>query len=238
MSAEGLRPLSLDDLDWVVEETRRRRESLVAHAPRFWRPAADATQRHRAFLAHLVADSAVLSVRTDHGYLFALDQGGYGLVDDMAVSPDGHWATEGTALLRHALARHARLRLVVPAFEQSRLGAAHDVGLSPTEIWWHRDLEPFTGLAVVTEDRTLSVEGATAQLVPAPPVYDPGGPIVLVTKVESAQSLARVEAASARRGATVSVVSQAPTDADLASLLTSAGYRLTTYFCEPALPTG
>jgi hypothetical protein len=224
-----VRPLTQDDLDWAVEHTRVRRERLAPHAPRFWRPAADAAQRHRAFLSYLIDDSATLSLRSGHGYLVALHTDPYLLVDDMAVEPAELWASEGAALLAQVAAL-APVRFVVPAFESERLDAALDLGLEPADIWWHRDLEPGTGLNVVSEDPRLSVEGAEARLVPSPPVYDPGGPVVLVTAVSSVAALRGAEQSAARRGATVSVVVQKPADAALAELLTAAGYTLTTYF--------
>lgn len=229
MSADDVRPLTQDDLDWAAELARARRERLGRHAPRFWRPAADATERHRAFLSHLIDDSSTLSVRSEHGYLVALHPGPYLLVDDMALEHPEHWASEGAALLRQA-ADLAPVRFVVPAVESERLDAALDLGLEPAEIWWHRDLEPATGLNVVSEDPRLSVDGAEAQLVPAPPVYDPGGPILLVTAVESPEALRLAEQSAARRGATVSVVTQRPAAQDLAEVLTASGYTLTTYF--------
>ena len=229
MSAPEVRPLTQADLEWAVEVTRVRRERLETHAPRFWRAATDATERHRAFLSHLIDDAATLSVRTDHGYLVAMNPGPYLLVDEMAVEPSEHWAGEGRALLRHA-ADLGPLRFVVPGFESERLDAALDLGLVPADIWWHRDLEPGTGLNVVSEDKTISVEGAEGHLVPAPPVYDPGGPVLLVTSVESAEALTRAEQSAARRGARVSVVPQPPADVALATLLNHAGYTLTTFF--------
>ncbi len=229
MSAPEVRPLTQADLDWAVEVTRVRRERLEQAAPRFWRAAADATERHRAFLAHLIDDAATLCVRTDHGYLVAMNPGDYLLVDEMAIEPAERWADEGGALLRHA-ASLGPLRFVVPGCEAERLDAALDLGLEPADIWWHRDLEPFTGLNVVSEDKTISVEGAEGQLVPAPPVYDPGGPVLLVSAVESPEALTRLEQSAARRGARVAVVPQPPTATVLATVLNHAGYTLTTFF--------
>lgn len=68
----------------------------------------------------------------------------------------------------------------------------------------------------------------------APPIYDPGGPVLLVTHVGSPDGLALIETAAARRGAHVAVVTLRPDDGSRTRLLTSAGYRLTTLFCEPA----
>lgn len=229
MSSDDVRPLTADDLDWVVELTRRRREALVPHAPRFWRPAADATPRHRAFLSHLLTGGAAVALRTDHGFLIGLERAGRLVVDDTVVDPPERWADEGVRLLERA-AETAPLRFVVPAHERERMDAALTVGLEPVEVWWHRDLEPLTGLHVVSEDHGVSVEGATGQLVPAPPVYDPGGPVLLVTAVDSADALTRIQQSAARRGATVAVVTQDPADAGTGALLAEAGLVVTTYF--------
>lgn len=232
MSPDGVRPLTADDLDWVVDLTRERRARLVPKAPRFWRPAADAAARHRAFLAHLVADPGAVTLRTEHGCLVGIERAGRLVVDDMVVDPPEHWVTEGVRLLEHARGA-GPLRFVVAAGERERMEVALGLGLEPAEVWWHRDLEPATGLNVVVEDPAISVAGATGQLVPAPPVYDPGGPVLLVTSVESADALTRLQQSAARRGATVAVVAQHPADPDdiaTAALLTEAGFTLTTYF--------
>ena len=233
-----VRALDPTDLDWVVEITRARREALTPHAPRFWRPAVDATERHRDFLAHLIEDPDSLGVRTDHGYLLAVDRGDHLLVDDFVVAPDEHWPTEGIALLQHARRRRpGRLRVVVPAVEQARLEAVQAVGLTRVETWWHRDLDGAdpapSGEGPDDEAAAVEVDGARGVLTPPPPVYDPGGPVLLVTDLESIDALARIEEVAAARGARVSVVSTARSaDRDVATLLQCAGYVVTTHFCE------
>lgn len=233
--SEPIWPLTPDDLDWVLEPTRQRREKLASHAPRFWNPAPDATERHRGFLAHLIDDPEVLSVRTASGYLMAVDRGDFWLVDDMVMSPDSTWLSEGTDLLRHAQEECGRVRFVVPAFEAARLAAAYVVGLEPAECWWHRDTRPSSAYDEgAGEDPDVVVTGARGRLVAAPPVYDPGGWVLLVTDVSSTEALHRVEDTAGSRGACVSVVSQAPNDPGLADILTDAGYVLTTLFFEEA----
>ena len=148
----------------------------------------------------------------------------------MVVTSPERWGADGVALLRHAQRAVGALRLVVPAFESARLDAAYDVGLAPVETWWHRDVDP----APLADDEGVDIEvdGASGRLVPAPPVYDPGGPVLLVTDVESADALTRIERAAAARGARVSVVTQSSDDDRLRGLLEGAGYVLTTHFCE------
>lgn len=95
-----------------------------------------------------------------------------------------------------------------------------------------RDLAA-AGRTAVSGDPQLVVEGAAGRLVAAPPVYDPGGPVLLVEVVRCAEALESIEASAAARGATVSVVKQRPEDSLLAFWLSDAGYVETTAFCEP-----
>lgn len=231
--SELIRDLTPADLDWVVAITRSRREKLAPHAPRFWNPAKDAEEHHRAFLGNLIGDRDVLSIRSASGYLIAVDRGDVWLVDDMVMISDTAWRSAGTALLRYAQTECGRLRFVVPAFERARLDAAYDVGLEPAECWWHRDLDPpGPPDEHPAEEGDVVVNGARGRLVPAPPVYDPGGPVLLVTEVRSVGALRRVEQLAVRRGAGVSVVSQAANDTGRGQLLADAGYALTTLFFE------
>lgn len=225
--------MALDDLDWVASLARQRRESLARQAPRFWNPAPDASHTHRAFLSHLITQRETLAVRNAHGYLIAIPGDSVWTVDDAEVSAAGRWMTDGVQLLEHARQFCGGLRFVVPVAETHRMDAARHVGLEAVEQWWHRDL-PIRG---ITDDRAnegpaITADGAAGQLVPAPAIYDPGGPVLLVTEVHSAESLDRLESEAIRCGAAVSVVSQEPADATLAALLSKSGYVLTTAFCE------
>jgi len=225
-----VRPLTADDLDWVVGLTRARREALAPHAPRFWRPASDATAQHRAFLARLLDDPAALTLRTEHGYLMALGDERRRVVDDMVVA-EGHWADEGVALLQAVVDAAATVRLVAPVAEAERRETAERLGLRVVETWWHRDL-PLVQVRGEGDRVELSTPGARGRLVPAPPVYAPGGPVLLVLDVDSAPALDAIEAEAAQRGATVSVVSQRPDDLMRELLLVGAGHVRTTEFLE------
>ena len=229
------RPLTIDDLDWVTGLAAARRARLAPFAPRFWNPSPDARAVHAEFLGRLIGSPDVMAVRSEHGFLFGLPRRGRLLVDDMLVddmvlTDDARWRDEGTALLRHAAraARPAALRFVCPVPERPRADAARVVGLTVAESWWHHDLEKHRAAPAGELSGEL---GEDCRLVPAPPVYDPGGPVLLVTRVPDASALTRAEQAAAARGATVSVVSQDAADDALATLLTKAGYRRTTdYF--------
>lgn len=226
-SLGDVRPLSLDDLDWVLDLGGQRRERIVSFAPRFWHPAPDARGRHEAFLNDQIRDLDVVTLRTDHGFVFATPRADLLDVDDMALDQDTRWPDDGTRLLR-AVMEHHDLRFVCPVPEPSRSRTARYLGMSVKESWWHRNLAP-TVVRVGTSDQVV-VPGARGQLVEAPPVYAPGGPVLLVSEVASAAALAAIENAAAAVEAVVSVVLRsagAPED-----LLRRGGYTRTTDFFQ------
>lgn len=198
----------------------------MSFAPRFWKPAEDACGTHAAFLGSLIAEPGVLSICTDHGFLFGVPRSGALVVDDMATEGDGFWPLDGEDLLRSAQ-QVGRLRLVCPVPEKLKASAAIAAGLTVAESWWHRDLTRVSPTAHASDELDIQVGGAVGRLVPAPPVYAPGGPVLLVTKLSDSDALSVIEDEAARRGAPVSVVSQQPDDYQLAELLNFAGYKRT-----------
>ena len=224
--------MTQDDLGWLVELAGVMRERRAPHAPLFWRPAADAMPHHRAYLSWLLDRTDTVTVRTARGYLVGVPTGPDLVVDDFAVEDDAAWPTDGRALLEHVHGEH-RLRVVVPVCEPGRRAVAAGLGLEPGTTWWHRDLPdpPDPGADEQEAEAEVAVDGATGRLVVAPPVYDPGGPVLLVTAaVASAAALRRLEQQAARRGATVSVVETQPADTRVPALLEAAGYLRTTDF--------
>lgn len=225
-----VRSLTLDDLPWVLDVAGQRRERIASFAPRFWHPAPDARDRHRQFFGHQIRDPHVLTLRTDHGFVFAAPRGQVLDVDDLALDDDDLWAHDGTALLQAAL-QDGDLRFVCPVPEPARTQTAVDLGMILVESWWHRDLA--TGeMAITTVESciapTITVDGASGRLVEAPPVYDSGGPVLLVFAVDSAAALTAIEATGAAAGAKVSVVSRSP--GQPSDMLNSSGYKRTTDF--------
>ena len=225
------RQLTMADLTWVVDLASARRERITPFAPRFWKPAPNARELHAAFLSSLIDSPEVISVRTDKGFLFGMPHNDLLLVDDMALQDDSDWPTDGRVLLRWA-GEIGPLRFVCPVPEEPRTSTASAVGLAKVESWWHRDLEPGADRLPEGGDPVLIVDEAQGRLVPAPPVYAPGGPVLLVTQVTSPDSLTGIERAAAQRGAYVSVVTHQHRDEQLAELLTSAGYKRTTDYYE------
>jgi hypothetical protein len=219
------------DVDWVVDLASRRRQRIVKFAPRFWQPAPGARSAHTSFMTGLIQASEVVSIRTDQGFVVGVPDRGRMVIDDMALEDDALWPTDGDVLLRQA-ARSGPLRVVCPVPEASRRTAVANLGLSVVETWWHRDLKPDPAPARTSGETRLVVGGAEARLLSAPPVYAPGGPVLLIATVATASALGAIERAARRRGSVVAVVSQQPDDQATADLLKSAGYKRTTDFFE------
>ena len=225
MADDGVRDLTEADLDWLLDLGAQRRARLAPYAPRFWNPAPNAREVHTAFLGDKINDPAVLSIRTDHGFLFGYPVADRYDIDDMALDDESRWDDDGLTMLRVAAAKRS-LNFGCPVPEPERRAAAETLGLVCAESWWHKDLEP-AAEPTPPEDHKINVEGASGLIVPAPPVYAPGGPVLLTGDVSDAAGLAAVEAAAVAAGAPVAVVIQQSGDAALAGLLTDSGYLRT-----------
>jgi hypothetical protein len=156
------------------------------------------------------------------------------LVDDAAAERVDQWATEGAALFRRLIGE-SRVRFVCPIPEPDRAALAVELGLKCAETWWHRDLVERP--SEFQNDESLQVPGARGRLIPAPPVYAPGGPVLLVTEFHDRRALAELEQDAANHGAAVSVVMQAPEDGGREELLLTIGYLRTCDFYEGTLRT-
>lgn len=132
-----------------------RREQYARYQPLFWRPATDAHEKHRSYLASLVASGQVITLVSEQagqltGLLIATlnpappvyDPGGLTcLVDDFVVAPDTRWLTTGVHLLRAGLAearrRGAAQAVVVTAhLDRPKRQALRACGLEAASEWW------------------------------------------------------------------------------------------------------
>lgn len=223
------RPLTAADLDWVLDLIEPRRQQLAEHAPHFWNPAPQARELHGRFLGDQLGRSEIVALRTEHGFVFAGPRGDGFVIDDFLVSADDLWPTEGGALVRDAVSGHS-VRIVCPVHELGRYGLAKSLGLTVAESWWTHDLAPLSGAEVGSEE--ISVDGTSGRLLPAPPVYAPGGPVLILSAVASLESLAAAEREAEAAGCPVAVVPQRADDLTRAQLLTAAGYRRTTDYYD------
>jgi hypothetical protein len=98
---DHVRPAVAADVDAMTELAGARREQYAGYQPVFWRPAANAEQLHRPYLARLVDDQDVITLVSEDsglftGFVIALlgdspgvyDPGGRTCqIDDFAVTP-------------------------------------------------------------------------------------------------------------------------------------------------------
>lgn len=224
----GVRALTASDLDWVLDLLEPRRQQLKQHAPHFWNPAPNARELHRRFLGRQIEVPEMVTLRTEHGFVFAGPRDDGFLIDDMMVAPDELWPSEGEQLVRAAVDGRA-VRIVCPVHERGRVRLAESLGLTVTESWWTRDLQPVAEPAEVGD---ISVAGTTGRLMPAPPVYAPGGPVLILGKVSTADALAAAEHQAEAAGSPVAVVPHKASDLARAALLEEAGYRRTTDYYD------
>ena len=152
----SVRPASEDDLDFIVALADEKRREYESHAPVFHRPAPDAAEVHRPWLAGLIADDGVgtfVSVGEDgvrEGFVIATlvpsppvyaPGGPTCSIDDFAVTASTDWAGAGRDLLRAAQEwgrRHGAVQTVVvcgphDAAKRQMLGAC---GLSVVSEWF------------------------------------------------------------------------------------------------------
>ena len=216
-------PVTLADLDWIIARLAERRTSLTPLAPVFWRPAPDAAERHREFIEYLLTDGGALAYRTADSVLIASPRGDGWLVDDLHVR-EGCWTTDGIELW-NALAANRRgddVRFVCPTYESDRAEFASSIGLSVGETWWLVELGSGGGKARLT----VSLPGADAVTVGAPPVYAPPGPMLFLPSPDDAATA--VSAALDRApelGCAGVVVNQAASDQGMVEALRAAGLR-------------
>lgn len=213
------------DVNWVVRALVRRREPLVEFAPVYWRPAPDASARHRAFMEYLLSEGGAKAYRTDHSVLVAVPRGDGWLVDDVYV-PGSDWAAGDGGELWNVLDREtheADVRFVCPTYEKDRAEFARSAGLTIAESWWLMELPSASGGASGIQ---VQLPGAEAITVAAPPVYDPHGPILFLPVLDDPLTAlpAAVESAP-HLGCPAIVVNQVAGDDALAEALSESGFR-------------
>ncbi len=81
------------------------------------------------------------------------------------------------------------------------------LSLELAEQWWVRELRP---AVADTPAGPVTGTGFSGLLGPAPPVYDPGGPVLLLRDLTSDADLAAVEREAAGMGAVLLIVPAAP----------------------------
>ena len=160
---ERVRPAVATDVDAMTEMASARRKQYAEYQPVFWRPAANAEQLHRPYLARLVEDQDVITLVSKDSDLFTgfliatmgdapriYDPGGRTCqIDDFVVTAD-RWATTGPLLLRSAIEQAAergavQAVVVTGHLDRPKRDALRSCGLSMASEWWVTSRAPPTG---------------------------------------------------------------------------------------------
>ncbi len=165
----------------------------------------------------------VTLVAADGGALIAFDRGEKGwLIDDFAV-PDDAWPKTGVALLRAAIERIGATVTVVCAHrDEAKRDALRQFGLQLREEWWVR---PANGADESVDESTADF---SAKIISAPPVYDPGGPVLMSDALAATpRAIDELLAFGSAKDVAVMVVSARAHDLALRTLLNGRGFTLT-----------
>lgn len=205
-------PLVPEDLAWVAELMERRRQLYEAYSPVFWKPARGVTTMHAGFLATKLESEGTVALRTEAGFIVAERRGVEAFVDDFAVEHDELWLTEGLALLLAAwealeAGGAEAARVVSAAGDRRKVQMLTNASLRLDQQWWVKPVVPF---ATAPDPGRVDLAGVSGLLGPAPPVYDPGGLVLLVDQVQVETDAEVVEQTAARAGAVLVVVPLSP----------------------------
>lgn len=239
-------PLSLADLavraaapadaPALADLADARRRAYEAFSPVFWRPAPGARAKHLPYLAaclagtahtaliaewhHQVAGAAMAGHRAGMPP-FVHDPARSWLLDDFYVAAPDLWVTVGRALVEAVadLARAAgqdRLIVVSAAQDAAKTAMLAQAGFGHKASWWVRPAKPARP--------ALAASSPAMRVGPAPPVYDPGGPVALAwgPHVPRRPDTFCQEAAAA--GAVLAVVPVRTADQEGTRALVRAGY--------------
>jgi len=240
MGARHVRNATAGDVAAMAELADAKRRRYRDHARRFQIPAPNARAAHEAFLPRLLQWDAfsVLVHQTAgavDGFVVArlgaapppFGEGSLFHVDDFVVARDDEWPSRGGPLLLE-LCRRARRdgleqAIVVsgPAsVDPAKVRFLRELGLAVAAEWWVKPVSP-EATGDVPEQT-----GFAAEVGPAPPVYDPGGPTCLALEIAAPAALADLERYAAAAGAVVVIVPVRVEAVALRGALERRGYEV------------
>lgn len=231
----AVRPMTQDDAPWAASLMELRRDEYQRYAPVFWRPTAGIAPFHAEFLAAQIADPTVVALRTSTGFAVATPGESHFYVDDFALE-NGDWDRTGAELLRGTweAASHLGadyLRVVTAQRDTPKVALLTTHGLHVATQWWVR---PVHGKPANPSDE--SSEDFEIHETNAPPVYDPGGAVGILTSFTSA-SLGRAVRAGASRGLAV-LIAPTPSGDGREAGLSAAGFAVASQFYEGVPSSG
>jgi hypothetical protein len=247
------------DLDTIASITREHRHQLAVWSPQWWRTAEGADELHPLWLGHLI-DSDAANVRVvviDEDICataIANPQAQRWFIDDVAVTDDSLWPTVAAALVTGIPERPAIT--CSAAADRPRIDTLEAAGFDHVSSYWikptepgpaptgplirHGDLpeppphsfggpfDPEAAGALAFSTGAGTVIGSPSS--PAPPVYDPGGPVTVVDRLfgnDLDELTTTALAAAAARGDVLLAVVCAPEDRQLIEALDKHDFERT-----------
>jgi hypothetical protein len=199
------------------------------------------TGRHARFLRGQISAERTVALRGKHGFIICQRREAEGFVDDFALEPPGTWDDDGAALLLAAARRLAdggigAVRVVTAHADEEKSAMLARLSLSVTEQWWVRAVVP---AGQPPAPGRISGPGLSGVLTPAPPVYDPGGPVFDADRVAPDVTTAEIERTAAAHGAVLAVF-PSPPGPDRAPELHARGWHVASdwYTGWPVAPGG
>jgi ribosomal protein S18 acetylase RimI-like enzyme len=204
-----IRTFETDDARWAAEIMERRRQVYAGFSPVFWRPARGVVDLHARFIRRLVADGTNVCLRADHGFVIGQARPPECFVDDFAVDDAGTWEGTGRELLDELWRRMASdaitsVRVVTAKADHDKVAMLRAAGLTLAEQWWVRPL-PARPAGTEAAPGWVRGPGFSGLLGPAPPVYDPGGPVLLVERLDG-DDIEAIEEKATTMGAVLAIV--------------------------------
>ncbi|MGB9280765.1 MAG: hypothetical protein WCB57_11895 [Pseudonocardiaceae bacterium] len=223
-----VRDLVVGEAGWAAEMLAARREMYARYSSVFWRPRRGITERHAGFLERQMQDPNTVALRTSHGFVIAQCRDREGFIDDFAIDGEGTWADDGRELLNAAWdllsARGmSAARVVTAQADEPKVAMLVAAGLRLVQQWWVKPIEAVEEAGVA--HGRVDGRGFSGILGPAPPVYDPGGPVLLADRVSADADLSGVEDEAARMGSVLVVMPTEP-DNDRERALQDSGWTV------------
>jgi hypothetical protein len=229
------RDMTADDAAWAAGLMERRRQVYAGYSPVFWRPRPGVTGLHARFLGRQLTLPGYLALRTEHGFLIGQRRDQEAFVDDFAVDETARWDADGAALLLAAWRRWEAdgldaVRVVTAHADEDKCAMLSALSLGLAEQWWVRELEGIPAGQFIPAG-PVTGSGFSGLLGPAPPVYDPGGPVLLVSDLAASADVASTDVASVEReaaglGAVLLIVPAVPASARAAAIARRPGWTV------------
>ena len=228
-----IRELADADAGWMAELMARRRAEYETYSPTFWRRAVGVEELHASFLRRTIGQSQNIAMRVERGFITAVPRAGQFYADDFALDDEATWESDGRTLVLAAWTEAKQrgataLRVVTAARDVPKVAMLRNAGMVVSERWWVRALDVDPPGTVY--EGTITGDGFAAVMSAAPPVYDPGGPVVLITAFRDAASLRMAELKAMNSGVVLSILPIAAGSLPHEQAARNGGYEVASEF--------